>query len=138
LLFEMRKRQQAEKARKTAEAESRLRRREVTHMMRVATVGELSGGIAHELGQPLAAILANAQAAQTLLARKNFDKEEIAEILEEIVQDDNRAGQVIQHLRQLLRRGEHQSASIGLNDLITSTLRLLRSELENRMIKVET
>jgi signal transduction histidine kinase len=138
LLFEIGKRREAEKARHTAEAETDLKRKELTHMMRVATVGELSGGIAHELGQPLAAILANAQAAQALLAGQNFDKEEIAEILEEIVQDDSRASQVIHRLRHLLRKGERQSASINLNELITSTLRLLHSELGNRKIKVET
>jgi C4-dicarboxylate-specific signal transduction histidine kinase len=106
--------------------------------MRVATIGELSGGIAHELGQPLAAILANAQAAQALLAHKNHDMEAIGEILEEIVQEDSRAGQVIHRLRRLLRKGEHQSALVSLNDLIMSTLRLLHSELGNRKVRVET
>jgi C4-dicarboxylate-specific signal transduction histidine kinase len=138
LLFEIRKRREAEKARNTAEAEADLRRKELMHMTRVATVGELSGGIAHELGQPLAAILANAQAAQALLAGKNIDKEAIAGILEDIVQDDSRAGQVIHRLRRLLRKGEGQSASINLNDLISSSLRLLHSELGIRKIKVKT
>ena len=138
LLFEMRKRREAEKARNTAEAEADLRRRELTHMTRVATLGELSGGIAHELGQPLAAILANAQAAQALLAGKNFNKQEILEILEDIVQDDSRAGQVIDRLRHLLRKDERQSASIHLNNLISSTLGLLHSELGHRTIKVKT
>jgi signal transduction histidine kinase len=138
LLIEIRKRWKAEEARKIAQAEADFQRKELTHMMRVAALGELSGGIAHELSQPLAAILANAQAAQVLLADKNRDKESIAEILEEIVQEDSRAGQVIQRLRKLLRKGEHQTALVSLNDLISSTLGLLRSELVNRNIKVET
>ena len=138
LLIEMRKRREAEESRGIAEAEADFQRKELTHMMRVAALGELSGGIAHELSQPLAAILANAQAAQALLASKNHDKEAIAEILEEIVQEDSRAGQVIHGLRKLLRKGEHETASVSLNDLISSTLGLLRSELVNRNIKVET
>jgi C4-dicarboxylate-specific signal transduction histidine kinase len=138
LLFEIGKRREAEKARNTAEAEADIRRKEFTHMMRVATVGELSGGVAHELGQPLAAILANAQAAQALLAGKNFDKEEILEILEDIVQDDSHAGQVIQRLGRLMKKGEHESIPINLNDKITSTLRLLHSDLVDRKIRVRT
>jgi signal transduction histidine kinase len=138
LLIEIRKRQEAEERRKAAEAEADLRRNELTHMMRVAALGELSGGIAHELSQPLAAILANAQAAQAMLAGNSHDKEEIAEILEEIVQEDNRAGKVIQGLRQLLRKGENRSALIRLNDLTNSTLGLLNYEIVTRKMKVET
>jgi C4-dicarboxylate-specific signal transduction histidine kinase len=124
--------------RRTAEAEAELQRKELTHIMRVAALGELSGGIAHELSQPLAAILANAQAAQAMLADKNRNREEIAEILKDIVQEDCRAGEVIHHLRKLLKKGEHESAMINLNDLIKCTLGLLHSELEHRKIKVET
>jgi len=124
-------------ARKSAEAESELQRKELTHMLRVAAMGELSGGIAHELSQPLAAILANAQAAQAALAKKNHNPDEIAEILEDIVQEDNRAGQVIHRLRQLLKKGEHQAGFVSLNDLVKSTLGLLHSELVNRKIKVD-
>ena len=138
LLFEIRKRREAEEARRVAEAETDLKRRELAHLMRVAALGELSGGIAHELGQPLASILANAQAAQVLLASANHDKEAITEILEDIVQEDRRAGEIIHHLRRLLRKGERQSALLNLNDLITSTLGLLHSELVNRKVEVET
>jgi len=138
LLLEMRKRREAEEARRIAEAETDLKRKELTHLMRVTALGELSGGIAHELGQPLTSILANAQAAQALLASTNHDKEEITEILEDIVQEDRRAGEIICHLRRLLRTGERQSALLNLNGLITSTLGLLHSELMNRKIKVET
>jgi C4-dicarboxylate-specific signal transduction histidine kinase len=121
---------------KKAETQADLQREELAHMMRVAALGELSGGIAHELSQPLAAILANAQAAQVMLANKKH--EEIAEILEDIVQEDTRAGQVVHRLRRLLKKGEHESAAIDLNEKVTSTLELLHSELVNRKIKVET
>jgi len=138
LLIEIRKRQQAEDARRTAEAETELRRKEVTHLMRVGIVSELSGGIAHELGQPLAAILANAQAAQQLVATNKHDRSEIVEILEDIVEEDRHAGEVINRLRWLLKKEEHKAGLINLNDQITSTLRLVHSELVSRRIKVRT
>jgi C4-dicarboxylate-specific signal transduction histidine kinase len=123
-------------ARKSAEAEAELQQEEIAHLMRVAALGELSGGIAHELSQPLAAILANAQAAQSILARGTHDQEIITQILEDIVEEDRRAGQVIHRLRRLLKKGEHQSTLLNLNDLIQSTLALMHSELVNRKIKV--
>jgi signal transduction histidine kinase len=125
-------------ARKIAEMEADGQRKELTHMMRVAALGELSGGIAHELSQPLAAILANAQAAQALLAQKPRDEEMLSEILADIVQEDFRAGQVVHRLRRLLKRGEQQLVPTSVNDLITSTLSLLHSELVGRRIKAET
>jgi PAS domain-containing protein len=73
-------------ARKTAEAEAELHQEEIAHLMRVAALGELSASIAHELGQPLAAILANAQAAQSLLSKKPHDTGTFVQILEDIVE----------------------------------------------------
>lgn len=124
--------------RKESDRLAELHRKELTHLMRVATLGGLSGGIAHELGQPLASILANAQAAQQMLAAKNPDLKGVTEILEEIVQDDVRAGQVISHLRKLLQKGEHREELISLNDLVASTLRLLHSELITNKITVDS
>jgi PAS domain S-box-containing protein len=124
--------------RKNAEAQAELQRKEITHMMRVAALGELSGGIAHELSQPLAAILANAQAARRLIGAKYYNREEIAEILDDIVQEDTRAGQVIHRLRRLLKKGEHESALVDMNEKVKSTIELLHSEFVNRKIKIET
>jgi signal transduction histidine kinase len=124
-------------ARKSAEADASSRREETAHLLRVAALGELSGGIAHELSQPLASILFNAQAAQSHLLREEHDKQLLAEILEDIVQEGRRAGQVIQRLRRLLKKGEHQSVSIDFNDLVRSTLSLLHAELVHRKIKVD-
>jgi signal transduction histidine kinase len=138
LLIEIRKRQQAEEARRTAEAETELRRNEVTHLMRVGIVSELSGGIAHELGQPLAAILANAQAAQRLVATNRHDRNEIVEILDDIVEENRHAGDVIHRLRGLLKKEEHKAGLINLNDQINSTLRLVHSELVSRRITLWT
>src|SRR5262249_36456972 len=84
-----------------AQLESQERHQERPHLARVATLGEFSGAIAHELNQPLTAILSNAQAARLILARPDPDLKEMREILEDIVADGRRAGEVIQRLRIL-------------------------------------
>jgi PAS domain S-box-containing protein len=124
-------------ARKEAEAEAQLQRDEIAHLMRVSVMGELSGAIAHELNQPLTAILANAQTARLLLRAKDPDVGMVSEILDDIVDEDNRANEVIQRLRGLMRRGESKSEPIDLNTLIESTLRLLHSELITRGVRAE-
>src|SRR6185369_12887164 len=117
---------------KSAEAEVALQRLELAHLMRVAVLGELSGSIAHEINQPLTAILSNAQAALHLLGQKSPDLDEIKDALEEIVQEDNRAGEVIHRLRHLLKKGERKLESVNINDLVRSTVALLHSELIGR------
>ena len=118
--------------RREAEAEAALQRQELAHLMRVAVLGELSGSIAHEINQPLTAILSNAQAALHLLAQKSPDLEDIRDALEEIVHEDNRAGEVIHRLRHLLKKGERKLESVNINDLVRSTTALLHSELIGR------
>jgi PAS domain S-box-containing protein len=122
---------------KVAEADAALQRQEVTHLVRVSTLGELSGAIAHEINQPLTAILSNAQAALHLLAQNAPDLSEVRHALEDIVHEDNRAGEVIHRLRKLLRRGEQHSERIDINDLVKSTLALLNSELISRRNSVK-
>jgi PAS domain S-box-containing protein len=121
---------------KSAEAETALQRLEIEHLMRVSVLGELSGSIAHEVNQPLTAILSNAQAALHLLAQNSPALAEIREALEDIVHEDNRAGEVIHRLRSLLKKGERKMESININDLVRSTISLLNSELIGRDISV--
>ena len=123
---------------KAAEAEAELQRREVTHLMRVSVMGELSGAIAHEVNQPLTAILSNAQAALHLLGQGSPDLAEIRDALQDIVQEDNRAGEVIQRLRGLLKKGESRIRAVDLNELVNSTTTLLRSELIDRRVTART
>jgi C4-dicarboxylate-specific signal transduction histidine kinase len=123
---------------KAAESEAELQRQEVTHLMRVSVLGELSGAIAHEVNQPLTAILTNAQAALYLLGRDSPNLAEVHDALLDIVQEDNRAGEVIQRLRGLLRKGESRSEPVDLNELVDSTTMLLRSELIDRHVAAET
>jgi signal transduction histidine kinase len=124
--------------RKLAEEQAQTQRAELTHMMRVSAVGELSGGLAHELSQPLAAILANAQAAQTVLAQRDQGDDLFAEIVDDVVREVERATQVVHGLRRLLRKGKCEASPASLNDLVTSTFALIHSELVNRRISIET
>jgi PAS domain S-box-containing protein len=123
---------------KVADMEAAQRRKEVTHLTRVAILGELSGALAHELNQPLTAILSNAQAAQRLLARAPNDAAMLSEILDDIVADDLRAGEVITRLRAMLTRGEASFKPLHPNDIATEVLALARSELIDRHVTVST
>jgi signal transduction histidine kinase len=111
-------------------------RRELTHLSRVETMGVLSGALAHELNQPLAAILINAQAARRLLAKQPANIDEVRDALEDIMLDDERAGRVIQRLRSMLKRTETQTQPVDLNDAIRDVLDLARSDLISRGVSV--
>jgi C4-dicarboxylate-specific signal transduction histidine kinase len=124
--------------RRRAEAEVEERRKEVTHLTRVAILGELSGALAHELNQPLTAILSNAQAAQRLLAETPVDLDEVREILSDISNDDKRAGEVINRLRVLMKKGEAKLLPLNLNDLANDVLELAHSELVERNVALTT
>jgi PAS domain S-box-containing protein len=121
---------------KTAEAEAALQRREVAHLMRVSVLGELSGAIAHEINQPLTAIRSNAETGLDLLDQNAPNLAEVRDVLEDIAHDNNRASQVIQRLRNLMKKGETKSEWIDINELIKSTIGLLNSELIGRQIGI--
>ena len=125
-------------ARKQAEQEVQERRAELTHLSRVAMLGELSGSLAHELNQPLTAILSNAQAAQRFLARPQINRAELEEILGDIVDADRHAGEVIRSLRLLLKKGEVQRQPLDANQVVREVLDLMRSDLLNHQVAAET
>jgi signal transduction histidine kinase len=137
LLVQRARRRRAEAARHAAERFAEGQRREVAHMSRVLMLGELSGALAHELNQPLTAILANAQAAQMMLARKTPDIDEALIALEEIVEDDNRAGQVIQRLRGLLRKDQGRWEIVDLNEAARTAFNIVRGEMVTRRIDAD-
>ena len=122
---------------KEAAEEARLQRREVAHLSRVVTVSTLSGSLAHELSQPLSSILSNAQAGQRFLAKDVPDLEEIRGILGQIVGEDRRAGEIINRLRTLLRRGEVDTQPIDVNEVIADLLQLTRSDFLARGVSVD-
>jgi PAS domain S-box-containing protein len=124
--------------RRRAEREAQEQRELLTHLSRVAVLGELSGALAHELSQPLTSILSNAQAARRLLAREPVDLDEIREIVEDIVDDDRRAGEVIRRLRAMFKRGESNRQLLDLNELTGEVLGFAHSDLLNRHVQVTT
>ena len=123
--------------RKQAELAAARQRNEMAHLSRVTMLGELSGSIAHELSLPLSAILSNAQAAQRFLANGGADLTELQEILNEIVSEDKRAGEVIRHLRLWLKKGELQHHSLHINEVVQDVLRLINSDLVNQKVTVD-
>ena len=110
-------------------------RLQLTHLSRVALLGEMSGGLAHELNQPLTAILSNAQAAQQFIANKTIDDDELQDILRDIIAADERAGAVIQRLRALFKRGETQVQRLDANELVREVMSLAQGDLATRSVE---
>ena len=125
------------RGRHLAELESHGRLQDVIHLDRVAAVGAISASIAHELNQPLGAILLNAETAELLLAVDPIDRDQLKALLADIRQSDQRAGEIIAHLRGLLKK-KHASELQGfdLNDAIRDALHTLAPEARKRGILV--
>ncbi len=130
LLYERRRR-------RSAETESHQHLLEVTQMDRALTASGMSSSIAHELNQPLTAIMGNAEAALMLLETNPADHEELKQIVEDIRRDDQRAADIIKHLRMLLRHSEMQAQDVDLSDIIRETLSLIQSQAEESATKVK-
>lgn len=111
-------------------------RREMDRLGRANVLGELVSVLAHELNQPLAAILSNAQAARRFLESGRLDTEELREILDDIIRDDKRAGEVIRHLRLMLRKGEVTRERFRIQEPVREVLGLVRGEIEAQGIRV--
>jgi PAS domain S-box-containing protein len=122
--------------RKRADRESALQRDELAHLSRVVLLAELSGSLAHELNQPLTAILSNAQAAVRFLAHSPPNLDEVRDSLTNIVENDKRAGEVIRRLRALLRKDRADHRRLDINDVVLDVLRIIRSDLLNRNVDV--
>ncbi len=112
-------------------------RHEVSRLSRVEMLGQLSGSLAHELNQPLTAILSNAQAALRFLRKDPADLDEVRDILQDIVSDDQRAGEVIRRLRGLFEGGEIKRETVFINEVIGEVLCLLRSDLIGRNVTTD-
>ncbi len=118
-------------------AELREARGNLEHLGRVNLLGEISAALAHELNQPLSAILANAQAGSRFLESEDPDLREIAEILEDITKDDKRAREVIQRLRSMLEKGEFVRERLDCTQLIRESVVLVETELRMHGVSVE-
>ncbi len=116
--------------RRRADAELQQRRDEVAHSGRIATMGVLTASLAHELNQPLAAILANAEAGEAFLRREPPALDELRDILADIRQDDQRAGEIIRRMRTLLKKEPIVFAPVDLARLVSETVALAASKAQ--------
>jgi C4-dicarboxylate-specific signal transduction histidine kinase len=109
-----------------------------THAGRLALVGEIAGSIAHEISQPLSAILTNADAAENLLGEPNPPLEEIRRMLADIRRDDLRANDIVRHLHSLLKRRELHTTMIDLNEVVATALSLIQPVARKRLVTVRS
>jgi signal transduction histidine kinase len=121
-------------ARKRAEMEADRNRSELAHVLRVATMGELTTSLVHELSQPLTAIRSNAQAGSRMLKAPDYDLEQIRSILADIVANDRRASEILARIRNLVRKGELEFAPVDLNDLAREVVGLVETDTMLRSI----
>jgi len=117
---------------KQAEAEMHRLQSELAHVARVSTLGQLSTALAHELNQPLGAILSNADAAEMLLDAEPPALDKVREILADIRKDDERAGEVIRRMRALLQKRELARQRLDVNELVQSVLELVKVDASRR------
>jgi signal transduction histidine kinase len=128
LFVQLRRRRAAEVARRSAEAEAHLRRDELTHVSRVAVLGELTGALTHEVAQPLTAVLSNSSAGLALLDAPEPDLQEVRAALADISEDTERAAAIVWRLRAMLKRDAPGFTDVDLNDVIRSVERIVRSD----------
>src|SRR6266511_799363 len=123
-------------ARKQAELEHQLQNMELARVGRVAVMGELAASLAHEVNNPIGAIVTNARAAQRSIAAGKLETEELTELLTDIVADGRRAGEVMQGIRNMVRKGKPRRALIQIGDTIRELLRIVHADAIGREIEV--
>jgi C4-dicarboxylate-specific signal transduction histidine kinase len=123
---------------KQAEVQAEQDRMALLHMTRVSMLGQMLASIAHQLNQPLGAILANAQASQQVLTREPVDLVQAKEICDDIVTEVQRAAEVINRLNALFKRRPMQVDHVDVNALVSDTLKLARPSLLAQQIVVKT
>jgi signal transduction histidine kinase len=120
--------------RKNQESENAKHRQTAWHLNRVAALGELTASLAHEINQPLAAILNSAEAVAVMLNRPSPDIGETLEAVRDIIDDDKRAGAVISRMRSMLKRGHERTQAVDLSATVDETLRLVVPEARLRHV----
>ncbi|WP_334407786.1 trifunctional serine/threonine-protein kinase/ATP-binding protein/sensor histidine kinase [Bradyrhizobium sp. AZCC 2289] len=124
--------------RKHVEGGLRKAQAELAHVMRVTTLGELTASIAHEVNQPLAAVVTNAAACLRWLDRETPDLEEARRTVESIINDGNRAGEVIQRVRALANKTDIEKVPLEVNDVVREVIALVQRELISHQVSLRT
>ncbi len=122
--------------RRLAEVQSRQRMAELARVMRFSTAGQLTASIAHEINQPLGAILANAETLDAMLKSPTPDMAELKDIVKDILHDDRRAGEVIRRIRSLLKKTPFEPKNFDLNDLVRETLAVVSALAAGRKVEL--
>src|SRR5262249_10927034 len=122
--------------RKEAELAAERHRAELAHVARLSTMGELAASLAHELNQPLAAILGNAEVAAKMLGRDPVDLAELRAICRDIVSEDHRATEVIRRMRALVGKAPPSLAPLDIGSVIFDVVRLVHSDAVVRQGRV--
>ena len=125
-------------AQKQADLQLQVQREEMAHRNRVSLMGEMTASFAHELNQPLTAIANNASAARRFLERGNIDPVLLQQLLQDMVADSQRAGEVIRGIRSLVRKETSVHTLLDLNSVITETVRLVSTDVLSRESVVTT
>ena len=123
--------------RRIAERDAVETRRQIAHMGRVVLIGEMAAAISHELSQPLAAIRANAEAGARMLAGTVARPDEVQEIFADIITAGRRAGEVVDHIRMLLRNEPPKLTTVDLNDVCRSAVQLIKRDAALRGTRLE-
>ncbi|WP_245321302.1 PAS domain S-box protein [Bradyrhizobium sp. NAS96.2] len=124
-------------ARKLAEAKLHEAQTNLAHVTRVTALGELAASIAHEVNQPLAAVVANAAACLRWLDRATPDLNEARGAVRSIIRDGNRAGEVIQRVRAMVNKTTEQKAPLDINEVINEVIGLVQHELQSHLISLQ-
>jgi PAS domain S-box-containing protein len=122
--------------RKNIELELLQKHNELNHVNRVSTMGQLASTLAHEINQPLGAILRNTEAAELIMQEPSPDLDEIRAILEDIRKDDQRAGEVIDRIRNMMKPQKTERCCLDLNVLIGESLALVKSDADKRHVRL--
>jgi two-component system, LuxR family, sensor kinase FixL len=125
-------------AQKQADLQLQVQREEMAHRNRVSLMGEMTASFAHELNQPLTAIANNASAARRFIERGNIDPALLQQLLQDMVADSQRAGEVIRGIRSLVRKETSVHTLLNLNEVITDTVRLVSTDVLSRESVVTT
>ena len=123
-------------ARDAAERREQEAHAQAAHAARIGTMGVLAASLVHELTQPLAASLANAETASELLAEPVPDLDELRATVNDIVADDRRVGDLIQQLRRFLRRGDGQRTELRLREVIEDVVRLVSGDASSKGVEI--